>query len=152
MYVGKVIGSLLSPNCVIAKDIKSCTFCCYVRCLTSKIWVEADALAKNRRNSLPVWTESVHSNGWLSAICSVVKIYGGDMGLGTSAERLVWSILERSLWLSSSRKYHNTLLKHNNILFYYELNICIICRILAFVVSKVCRFDWFVFYCLSHLA
>ncbi len=23
----------LGPNCVIAKDIKSCTYCCYVRCV-----------------------------------------------------------------------------------------------------------------------
>ena len=32
--VGKVMGSMLSPNNVIAKDVKSCTYCCYVRCTT----------------------------------------------------------------------------------------------------------------------
>ncbi len=28
-------GSMLDPTCVIAKDVKSCTYCCYVRCETS---------------------------------------------------------------------------------------------------------------------
>ncbi len=32
--VGKVIGSMLGPNRVIAKDVKNCTYCCYVRCAT----------------------------------------------------------------------------------------------------------------------
>ncbi len=30
--VGEVMGSLLGPNRVIAKDGDSCTYCCYVRC------------------------------------------------------------------------------------------------------------------------
>ncbi len=32
--VGKVMGSMLGPNRVLAKDVKSCTYCCYVRCAT----------------------------------------------------------------------------------------------------------------------
>ncbi len=28
--IGKVMGSMLGPNRVIAKDDKSCTYCCYV--------------------------------------------------------------------------------------------------------------------------
>ena len=35
----KVMGSMLGPNCVIAKDAKSCTYCCYVRCATLIVWV-----------------------------------------------------------------------------------------------------------------
>ena len=31
---GEVMGSILGPNRVIAKDVKSCTYCCYVRCAT----------------------------------------------------------------------------------------------------------------------
>ena len=27
-------ASIHGPNCVIAKDFKSCTYCCYVRCAT----------------------------------------------------------------------------------------------------------------------
>ncbi len=34
------MGSLLDPNCVMAKDVKSCTcICCYVRCATLKVIV-----------------------------------------------------------------------------------------------------------------
>ncbi len=32
--VRKVMGSMLGPNSVIAKDVKSCTYCCYVKCAT----------------------------------------------------------------------------------------------------------------------
>ncbi len=30
------MGSILGPNCVIAKDVKSCSYYCYVRCA---IWI-----------------------------------------------------------------------------------------------------------------
>ncbi len=33
------MGSILSPNNVIAKDVKRCTYCCYVRCGTLIVWV-----------------------------------------------------------------------------------------------------------------
>ena len=47
------MGSILSPNRVIAKDVKSCTYCCYIRCVTLIVCVGGNALAPNRRNSLP---------------------------------------------------------------------------------------------------
>ncbi len=31
---GEVMGSIFGPNRVIAKDVKRCTYCCYVRCAT----------------------------------------------------------------------------------------------------------------------
>ena len=31
LVVGKVMGSMLGPNCVRDKHSKSCTYCCYVR-------------------------------------------------------------------------------------------------------------------------
>ncbi len=34
-----VMGSILGPNRVIAKDVKICTYCCYVRCATLIVWV-----------------------------------------------------------------------------------------------------------------
>jgi len=44
----------LDPNRVIAKDIKSCTYYCYVRYVTLIVRVGGNSLApKNRRNSLP---------------------------------------------------------------------------------------------------
>ena len=53
----KVMGSMLGldakPNCVIAKDVKSCTYCCYVRCATLIVRVGENALAPDRRKSLP---------------------------------------------------------------------------------------------------
>ncbi len=33
------MGSMLGPNRVIAKDVKSCTYCCYVRYATLIVWV-----------------------------------------------------------------------------------------------------------------
>ena len=32
-------GSMLDPNRVIAKVVKSCTYCCYVRCAILIVWV-----------------------------------------------------------------------------------------------------------------
>ncbi len=34
-----VMGSILGPNRVIAKDVKSWTYCCYARCATLRVWV-----------------------------------------------------------------------------------------------------------------
>ncbi len=52
LSVGKVMGSMLGQNRVIAKNVKSCTYCCYVRCATLIVWVEyGNALAPNRCNS-----------------------------------------------------------------------------------------------------
>ncbi len=44
---------LLRPKCVIAKDVKNCTYCCYVICATLRVREGGNALAPNRRNSLP---------------------------------------------------------------------------------------------------
>ncbi len=41
------------PDRVIGKDVKRCTYCCYVRCATLIVWVLENALAPNRRNSVP---------------------------------------------------------------------------------------------------
>ena len=38
IVLGKVMGSILGSNCVIAKHVKSCTYCCYARCATLVIW------------------------------------------------------------------------------------------------------------------
>ncbi len=40
--VGEVMGSILDPNCVIPKGVKSCTYCCYVRC--EKLIVEVGGI------------------------------------------------------------------------------------------------------------
>ena len=34
LVIGKVICSMLDPNNELAKDVKSCTYCCYVRWAT----------------------------------------------------------------------------------------------------------------------
>ena len=39
-------GSMLDPNRVIAKDVKSCTYCCYVRYATLIVRVGGNALAQ----------------------------------------------------------------------------------------------------------
>ncbi len=45
--------SMLGPNRIIAKDVKNCTYCYYVRCATLMIRVGGSALAPNRPNSSP---------------------------------------------------------------------------------------------------
>ena len=37
---GKVMGSIIGQNRVKAKDVKSCTYCCYVRCASLIVWVK----------------------------------------------------------------------------------------------------------------
>ncbi len=32
--IRSALGSIISPNRVIVKDVKSCTYCCYIRCAT----------------------------------------------------------------------------------------------------------------------
>ena len=49
----KVMGSMLGQNCVIAKYVKSCNFCCYGICATLIVRVGGNVFAPNRRNSLP---------------------------------------------------------------------------------------------------
>ena len=34
LVVGKVMDSMLGPNCVLAIDVKICTYYCYIRCAT----------------------------------------------------------------------------------------------------------------------
>ena len=45
----------LDPNRVLAKDVKSCTYCCHVRYATLIVRVGVVSWPQNRRNSLP-WT------------------------------------------------------------------------------------------------
>ncbi len=70
--VGKVMGSILSPNRVIAKDVKSCTNCCYVRFATSIVWVGGLRLGHkqvqlNTLDSCNFQTKLLQLRGWLSA-------------------------------------------------------------------------------------
>ncbi len=37
--LGRWWGSFLDPNSVIYKDFKSCTYFCYVRCSTLRVWL-----------------------------------------------------------------------------------------------------------------
>ena len=37
--IGAVISPILGLNWIKAKDIKSCTYCCYVKCATLLVWV-----------------------------------------------------------------------------------------------------------------
>ncbi len=47
------MGSILGPNRVIAKNVKSCTYCCYGRCATLIVWIGGNILVQNKRNSIP---------------------------------------------------------------------------------------------------
>ena len=57
--VGKVMGSVLCQNRVIANDVKSCTYCCYVRCATLIVrvggmpWPQTGATHNHAQLGLP---------------------------------------------------------------------------------------------------
>ena len=49
----EVLGSILGPNRVTAKDVEMCTYCCFVRCATL-IEIEGEFLRQNAWSKLPV--------------------------------------------------------------------------------------------------
>ncbi len=50
----KVFSLILDPNCVLAKDFKSCAYCCYVRCVRYiNSMSRGRCYGQNRLNSLP---------------------------------------------------------------------------------------------------
>ncbi len=73
--VGEVMGSILGPNRIIAKDVKSCTYCCHVRCTTFIVWVgeylgpqQAQLSTMHKEDFKP---KVVLSKGWLFAIVEI---------------------------------------------------------------------------------
>ena len=76
LVVGDVMGSILGQHRVIAKDVKSFTYCCYVKCKISIVRVKGMPWYQNRRNSFP---------------CTVI----------TSRQRSYNQRVSRMLWLVS---------------------------------------------------
>ena len=53
-----------NPRRVIAKDVESCNYCCYVGCLTLIVRVGDSALAPNRHNSLSCTVRTSIQRSW----------------------------------------------------------------------------------------
>ena len=53
MLKGRPRYSKLDQNRIIAKDVKNCTYCYYVRCVTFIAKVGGNNLPPNRSNALP---------------------------------------------------------------------------------------------------
>ncbi len=103
----------LDSSCVIAEDIKICTYCCYVRCAILTVRVGEIPLPQNRRNLLPCIVRTslqrscnqrvgcllLYIVEWLKSM-----LYGN--GLWTSPRCVVWShVVVR---ISIKLKYRNT--------------------------------------------
>ena len=72
--VGKVMGSMLGLNCVIAKDVKSCTSCYYVISMSRR-----NALTQNRCNSIPCTVKISRQRSCNERVgCLLCRIYEGD--------------------------------------------------------------------------
>ena len=67
--------SILNQNCVIARDVKSCIYCCYVRYMLLIVRVWGNALALNRHNSLSCTVRWLPDKGriliYIYALCSL---------------------------------------------------------------------------------
>ncbi len=64
-------GSILGPNRAIAKGVKSCIYCCYVRCVTFIVCVGRIPWSQIGATHYHVQTKVVQSKGWL---CAIVRI------------------------------------------------------------------------------
>ncbi len=73
----EVMGSILGPNRVIAKYVKSCIYCCYVRCATLIVWEEGmpwpktGATQYHAQLGLQNKGRAINRAGWLSAIVGI---------------------------------------------------------------------------------
>ncbi len=103
-------GPMLDHNHVIAKDVKSCTYCYYVRFTTLKVWVNVNALAPtgithyHAQLGLADKGCAIKGIGWMP--CSMAMIYVRLMVLWTSARCVVWSLVVVSM--AFKLKYCNT--------------------------------------------
>ena len=107
--VGEVTGSTLGPNRVRAKDVKSCTYCCYVRCTTLIVWVGGNALALNRRNSLPCTVRTSRQRSCNQRVGCLQEL--GSRALGPAkrsgprlSSTVPWGMTRIRLW----KEIHNT--------------------------------------------
>ena len=66
--------SILFPNCVIATDVKSCTYCCYVRCTTLIVQIGGMPCP----NSLPCLVMTsirrLYNQRVVCLLCSIARI------------------------------------------------------------------------------
>ncbi len=89
-----LVPGLVDPqNRVIAKDVKSCTYCCYVRYAILIVRVGGNALApKNRCNSLPCTVRTSRQRSCNQRVGCLLGIWLGS-GHGSVSERarLAWS-------------------------------------------------------------
>ena len=79
-------GSMLDPNCVIAEDVKSCTVCCYIKCVT--LIVRVGCLVPKQRNSSRC-IFGISRFGCL--LCSMARIY--DQWDGSLDKRKVYGLV-----------------------------------------------------------
>ncbi len=106
---GKEMGSMLNPNRVIAKGIKSCTYCLYVRCATLIVrvrgmpWHQTRATHYHADLGLPDKSRAIKG----LVVCYVVWLVSiKGMGLRTCARCVQdWSLVV--VRMAIELKYHN---------------------------------------------
>ena len=86
---GNVMGSMIGPNLVVAKDVKSYAYCCYVRCVTLIVrvggmpWPQTGATHYHAQLGLPDKGRAIKGLIICYVVWLVSMIYG--MGLWTNA-------------------------------------------------------------------
>ena len=100
---------MIGPNRDIAKHVKSCTYCCYVRCATLVVrvgempWTKTGATINHAE--LGFQTKVFQSKGWLS-----VMWYGYDLWDGSLDQRKVRGVSPIFVVrMATKLKYCNTL-------------------------------------------
>ncbi len=89
LYVVEVMGSILGPNNVIAKDSKMCTYCCYVKCASLIVWVGeciGPKQAQLMNHTQLGLSDNGHAlKGWLSAMIGIKSLWSWEW----SSERAI---------------------------------------------------------------
>ncbi len=75
--VGQVMGSILDAKHIIAKDVKTCTYSCYVRsgtCQVNDSMCRGNALATKKCISAPCTVRNSRQRLGCSVLCSMARI------------------------------------------------------------------------------
>ncbi len=86
-------------NWVISKDVKSFTYCYYVRCATLIVLVEGNALAPNGRNALPCTVRNYRQCPCNQRLCCLLCIHriNSDLEIfkNGSVSQIQWLLYRR---------------------------------------------------------
>ncbi len=118
LFVGKVRGSILGSNGVIAKDVNIVVYCCYVRYATLRMRVGGNLLAKNRWNLLKCTVMTSNQRLYNQSVCfgwdleplGLLNILPYDMYIfkvGGRGEYVLWFTKMLEEWITKYSTYEH---------------------------------------------